>query len=287
MPSKVLGPLVVYANNANETKNASTSPDPLKHVKKPLVSIDENPFYHKDNKKEGHVSKPVITTEPSQGLTSESPAFLGPFNPNFPLSSKGNKGSKNNPKVKTKPASSDPNIKSQVPDQTTPPHQPLHLPGKGPPEELLHIISQHPDLANYPPGSILEIHNVPNGNRPNHPFLNPNSIVPQHPNMRQPQPQIVPYITPDHQGRPLSNGLPPGVTLEQILQEIHKTEQSHQFGIPFVPYQQNQHYPENNNGQIFIAQQSGPVIPTRPNATYPGGWCFLICQKRSRKLQRV
>lgn len=34
-----------------------------------------------------------------------------------------------------------------------------------PHEELLHILGQHPQLANIPHGSILEVHNIP----PNHP----------------------------------------------------------------------------------------------------------------------
>lgn len=260
VPSKVLGPLVVYANNDNATSN-----DPLKHLKKPVVSVDENPFYHKDKD-----SKKA--TEATETATSEFNPYLGPVNQNFPLSAKGNKGSKVNPKVKTKPSLPGEQNENQISAQIVPqahPNKPIiEIPShdKQPPEEILHIINQHPELANYPPGSVLEIHNIPN--RPNnHPFINPNSILSQHPAR---QPQIVPYIVPsDHQGRPLpNNGLPPGVTLEQILQEIQKSEQPHP---PYVPYQ---HYPENN-GHIFVAQQSGPVLPTRPlrNSTINGGWC--------------
>lgn len=270
--------MVVYANSNDENlansdqekRNVSTS-DVVKPTKKPYVSLDENPFYHKEKDKDNKKDKNVIHFAQENGhqnlddsAKTEIPPYLGPIIPNY---QKPSKNTKPTPKIKPKPSVS-PQNENYIPINSYPQQIPVlptkagtappshvHIHSKGNPEEILHIINSHPEIANYPHGSVLEIHNIPNTDRQKPPYLNPNSLVPQQPPRQQ---GVLPYVVPgDHTNIPL----PPGVTLEQLLQEIHKTEQS---SAPYNPYQQN--------GQIFITPQSGAVIPTR-NSSYQGGWC--------------
>lgn len=255
-------------------RNASTS-DVVKPAKKPHVSLDENPFYHKEKDKDNKKDKNVIHFVPEgghhnidNGAQTDIPPYLGPVVPNY---QKPSKNTKPTPKIKPKPSVPTPQNENYIPINSYPQQNPVlptkpgmappshvHIHSKGNPEEILHIINSHPELANYPHGSVLEIHNIPNNDRQkplSPPYLNPNSLMPQQPPRQQ---GVLPYVVPgDHTNIPL----PPGVTLEQLLQEIHKTEQS---SVPYNPYQQN--------GHIYISPQSGAVIPTR-NSSYQGGWC--------------
>lgn len=129
-PSRIFGPLVAYTNPASAVKNASTdlqnlSADPLHVRKKPLISPEENPYYHHKTAPDLQNVETLVTTLPPKTQKST--------------------------KHKTKP-----------PIYATPPSA---VPSVH--EELLHIISQHPHLATIPPGSVLEVHNVP----ANHPAL--------------------------------------------------------------------------------------------------------------------
>lgn len=252
-PSKVFGPLVVYANDDKNLAETESSTDSLKPVKKPHIVLDENPFYHKDKLNKNAVKADEVTYDNLGNAATEVP-YLGPLNPQ---TSKPVKTSK--PAIaKTKPKPNvfiAPTVENYVPQHNIPvmeptkPISPSQIPTKPTPEEILHIINQHPQLANYPDGSVLEIHNIPNDNRQK-PYINQNSLVPQQPTRQQ---SVIPYVIPEHSGIPL----PPGVSLEQLLQEIHKSEQH-----AYVPVQYQQ------NGQVFVVPQSPPV---HNSTAYSGG----------------
>lgn len=156
--------------------------------------------------------------------------FQGPYNPNYKKTQQ--KGQK--PKPTQQPT------KKPLANQ----------------DELLQFIHQHPEITNYPSGSVLEIHNVP---KPN--FVTPNR--PQH---------FIPYVIPQN-GH--TDDLPPGITLEQILQEVHKNANPNGHILPFPPNQ-------FNNGPVLLAPQS-PILP-RHNLTYPG--LFVFC-RNFRKLKSI
>lgn len=201
-PSKNMGPLLVYTNHAANV--SKTNPD-----SPPNLLPEENPFYHKNNKEEG------------------KDPFVGPYNPNY------KKPSKNQ---KPKPGKDAPMF------VTPPPNQVKNPQVQGGQDELLQFIHQHPEISNYPSGSVVEIHNVPSK-----PFVNQGR--PQH---------FIPYVIPQNG----HDDLPPGITLEQILQEVHKNANPHGHVLPFPTNQ-------FSNGPILLAPQS-PILPNRPNATYQG-----------------
>lgn len=241
------------------------------------------------------IKKPVIKKpikEDTDTPTNDNfPPYIGPINPDFKNpavpSKPNNKGGKNPDKGKpnknagtfvTPPSTLHENYipeynhpgvpfqhaedypmpnKQKIPKQPPNTHQ-VHIHGKGNPEEILQIINQHPEFANYPPGSVLEIHNVPNGaQRPQ--FVNPNTIINQRPGRP-------PYVVNQDQ----QPSLPPGVHLEHILQEIHKNNPQSNSFIPFPTHPQQ--YPTQHDGQIFFTQPNGPIFNNRPlhNVTQPG-----------------
>ncbi|RZC41146.1 epidermal cell surface receptor, partial [Asbolus verrucosus] len=232
-PSKNLGPLLIYANKG-ENKSAGGDHSPLHPLKTPSISSDENPFFYKDNK--------------------DKETFLGPFSPNHkkPISDKKPKPSKDGLMFVTPPPD-----ENYIPNQETPylgHEQNVKNPSQGGkvpqihqnPDELLQFIHQHPEISNYPSGSILEIHNIPT-----------KTPVPTYHGRPQ---QVVPYVVP----QPHIEGLPPGITLEQILQEVHKNAHPHGTPPHVIPYP-NQY----SNGPVLLAPQS-PVLPNRHNSTYQG-----------------
>lgn len=227
-----------------------------------------------------------------------SAGYNGPFSPDFNKTptSKGNNKSKIKPSKGNQMFVTPPNRnvvnENDIPEVATsaPTRQPqldenlknaVRIHAKGDPNEILQIINQHPELANYPPGSVVEIHNID----PQKPALfNPNSIVP--PNMRPPHPHLVPYvINPNQhhqqqQQQDNNNNNNHGVGLEQFLEELHKNIQQQpqqQQTNSFVPYPTNNQY--TNDGQIFIQQQNNPIFNTRPqrNLTQQSGLLFFFC----------
>lgn len=230
-PSKVLGPLLVYQNEDNHTDNNVLGPVPM-----PNISLSENPFYNnhtmqihdipKTNKNSTHSNKPLFVTPPPPPM------------PQIP----------NMPSQNYFPNHIDDQVPPYLVNSQSPTKSHIAIHGKGNPDELLQFINQHPEIANYPPGSVLEIHNVP-------PNAKPNQMNPQHNGQN-----VIPYLI--QQNPNINNELPPGITLEQILQEIHKSEHP-----PSVPYHVPQ-FPRHDND--FLAQQSGPIMLNRQNITKPG-----------------
>lgn len=127
--------------------------------------------------------------------------------------------------------------------------------GHGNPEELLQFINQHPEISNYPSGSVLEIHKVPVpvAQNPINIHSNPKSQI-----------HLVPYVVPTNAaGEPNHTNLPPGFSLEQILNEFHKNSQP-QPHIPLVsPF-------VGSNGPVIIPQQTGSVVFDNKNSTKKG-----------------
>ncbi|XP_063921535.1 putative epidermal cell surface receptor isoform X2 [Zophobas morio] len=92
----------------------------------------------------------------------------------------------------------------------------------------------------------------PQSAKPPNPFISPNvpNGRPQH---------FIPYVIPQN-GH--VDDLPPGITLEQILQEVHKNANPHGSMLPF---------PSNQftGGPVLLAPQS-PILPNRHNSSYQG-----------------
>lgn len=278
-PTKILGPLLVYTNK-----------EPNETAKEP-IEVDENHYHKEQNKPDTVVVKEESkVTKHSDSKTKDSKptiSYAGPFNPDFkpPSTKNSNKNSKTKPSkgsqmFVTPPPPPPPRkavIENDIPEvapilPTTKPHieDPLHnsvrIHAKGDPHEILQIINQHPEIANYPPGSVLEIHNIDPSNPKKPPFINPNSIV--SPNVRQP---VVPFVI--NQNHPQE--IPPGVGLEQFLEELHKNIHPQQTNA-FVPYPNNNNNQYANDGQIFIQppqQPNNPIFNTRPqrNLTQQSG----------------
>ncbi|XP_063921534.1 putative epidermal cell surface receptor isoform X1 [Zophobas morio] len=224
VPSKNKGPLLVYTNHASNSSETNTN-NPFTP---PNILPDENPFYHKNNKEESKDS------------------FPGPYNPNYKKSEvKPQKGQKPKPSKDNPPLATQPPRGNYIPNQKVKNTQ-FH----GTQDELLQFIHQHPEIGNYPSGSVVEIHNVPA--KPPNPFISPNvpNGRPQH---------FIPYVIPQN-GH--VDDLPPGITLEQILQEVHKNANPHGSMLPF---------PSNQftGGPVLLAPQS-PILPNRHNSSYQG-----------------
>ncbi|CAH0551231.1 unnamed protein product [Brassicogethes aeneus] len=138
--------------------------------------------------------------------------------------------------------------------QKNPSKNQLQVNEKSTPEEILQFIHQHPEITNYPSGSVLEIHNIPFGNpqdqKPSH-YQDPRLQYHNRPQYQDQQYQKQSHNIPilGNQNNLLSansQDLPQGVTLEQILQEIHKNVN---------PIQQK---------PFLIAQQTGLSLPPSP-----------------------
>lgn len=134
--------------------------------------------------------------------------------------------------------------------------QQIHIVGKGDADDILSFINNHPELTNYPSGSVLEIHKV----SPKNPLQNQIFINPQMSNG--------PPVRHQHllhqiaQQGPLSMALPPGITLEQILEDLHKNGQLSEggasvFTVPQVqgrPMIGTQHTGLNRHNNTFAGK---------------------------------
>lgn len=186
------------------------------------------------------------------------PSYVGPFNPDFKNPSgkpkKGNKTSTTNTV----------NPNKQKPEQFIPQLAHLPIPQQIPydpqqtqytnlqnPEEILQIINQHPELANYPSGAVFEIHNYPPdvSHKPVNPeYLNPQIKYPQNP-IRRPPPQnqsplgsyLINQIDPGN-----SNNFSPNLPIDQLLKHVQEGQMP--TGIPRPPitsFAQNTPFSQN------------------------------------------
>ncbi|KAK5647810.1 hypothetical protein RI129_002702 [Pyrocoelia pectoralis] len=248
--SKILGPLVVYTNKDSDSKN------PELNIL-PNITVDENPYYTKDHKKEyDHSMKnhAVVNEknyesfkkkEHGGGSLKDLPLFGSNSEPSV-LSSNTkylnkNKSNKTSNSPKHEPSNTflpTPFLPHKLFTTPATPHIALH--GKGDPDELLQFINDHPELVNYPSGSVFEVHNIPNGQRTNN---NP----------------IIPYPLP-HNPQHIGINLNPQLNVDNILQHIHKQ------APPYIPFPQS----PPSNGHLLITAPNGLVIPTQQNLSQPG-----------------
>lgn len=264
-PSKILGPLLVYTNK-------ESSQEPLELELLPNITSDENHYYskkehhkpiHHNKNDEEHKDSAHKKAEFTKG-TSEVPPYLGPILPTAtPVHIKPTKlSNKSKPNkilsethfTKTATQQND-TIEDNIPSQ----HPQFEIHGKGDPEELLQFINQHPELANYPSGSVFEVHDAHHQNQ--NTLSNPGVINPIH------HQQVIPYAIPNS-----GDDLPINYNVDHILQHIQKNPQI--FEIPHDPQITTQ------NGHLFLTASNGLVIPTRlqQNMTQPG-WLIgkLMC----------
>ncbi|XP_018322459.1 putative epidermal cell surface receptor isoform X1 [Agrilus planipennis] len=266
-PSKTSGPLLIYANK-------NTDKDPVFGIHVPNIKKEENYYFEKNSshKNPNNITKP---------FTKNTSTFLGPFSPNYKTDVSNTKQTKvsggkyNKPgkdsgadvnESKTKRPPFDNTKYSKVPKHpstnqtefyaTEQYPQIPHASGQS--DEILQIINQHPELANYPPGSVFEIHSVPvdPSQKPNRPqYANPNILVPStndHPLV----PFVInqnPQVVPSH-----------GIDLDQLLQHIHR-----------APTQPNYiQYPTHSSNGIIIPNGQNLPIPSQLNKTISGGQIF-------------
>lgn len=280
----MLGPLAVYINEDNDqtvVNNSLGVPHKLK------ANPDENPFYHKKpsplNPHKSSTSKPGSSKDKLNDYL-DTP-YLGPFNPNSgkinskPLKDTRNKiANKNHSVFVTSPPHTFagnvynqqehyvPNYYNPPPPHlafdSTPSHVNIH--SHSTPEEILQFIHQHPEISNYPSGSVLEIHNVVPSDHVKQPFGNQGL-----PTVTKPKIHLVPYIVPQTpDGQPILDNLPPGLSLEEILREFQKNSQGLQSNpLAFLPPPQKSVV---NNGPVLPPLQNGLLIHNKHNATPSG-----------------
>lgn len=248
-PSKVLGPLAIYQN---EDVNSMTSSDILGNTNKPKLTPEENPYYHQQNipyPKPDTKPKPIkdkttnyiSSSKPEKVVNKKVPLFVTPP----PLDP-----SESNNRIPNSPGG-----KMSIPQNAVKSEIEIH--GNGNPEELLQFINQHPEISNYPTGSVLEIHKVP---------IAANQKPTNFPPNTKSQIHLVPYLVPTNAaGEPNHNDLPPGFSLDQILKEFHKNSQP-QSNIPMIsrpPF-------VGSNGPVIVPQQTGSVLFGNQNNTHKG-----------------
>ncbi|XP_074036890.1 stranded at second isoform X1 [Leptinotarsa decemlineata] len=249
-PSKILGPLVVYEN---KVPHQTDSVNELGHV--PTLEPEENPFNNKSISPVKYNTKPNVLKEKINN-------YLGPFGPTNVDKSKIKKGSifvTPHPPLESVPPQEENNIfspsKSEAPiikPNHNSDHSEIEVHGQGNPDDLLQFINQHPEISDYPSGSVLEIHSLP-----------PTSM----PKPGKQQIHLVPYVVPQN-GEHVNNDLPPGFSLEHILREFHKNSRPQaNLQNPFSPFNP---ITNNNNRPFIIGHQSGPNLLNKLNSTFPG-----------------
>uniref|UniRef100_A0A6P7FGH2 Epidermal cell surface receptor isoform X1 n=1 Tax=Diabrotica virgifera virgifera TaxID=50390 RepID=A0A6P7FGH2_DIAVI len=222
-PSKTLGPLAVYENGDSSKESNSV----MGTATKPVVAIEENPYYHKKNGSKIDKSSASTPSKSDKTKNTKTPVFVTP------------------------PSTISSDI-STVKSVDSPIHSEIEIHGHGNAEELLQFINQHPELSNYPSGSVLEIHSIPTSSK-----QEPNSIS----NGDKSHIHLVPYVVPQNSaGERVPSNLPPGFSLEQLLNEFHRnTLPNGQGSLPPLP----------NINRPFLGPQSIP-LPNRSNISHPG-----------------
>lgn len=305
VPSKILGPLLVYKNDAvNLTKNENHYYDlssKIKHnkpinngpdIKQSPPKINNKPTKNKPTKgNQLFVTTPPLlpttthsfddqkSTQTDQKQSSGTKQKQTPGQKQFPPQKQSQSQKTSSPsQIPLLPATISQGVPSKVSrpignvinENDLPGLNGVRIHAKGDPHDILQIINEHPEIANYPSGSVVEIHNIPQKQQQQ--FLNPNSIIP--PNGRQQQQQqhqqqqqqqhLIPYVINHQDISSSSNG--GGIGLEQFLEEIHKNIQPQQNRQQQqIPYPINPNTNHYTDGQIFIQQQqqNNPILNTR------------------------
>lgn len=249
-PSKIHGPLVIYQND--DADHASKK-DALGTLHKPKIFPEENIYYNQETTN----PKTDIKIKPAKDKNLN---YINPSKPD-------KVGNKKTPLFVTPPP---PSIQSDNHIPPSPGKNPfLNIPqnainseieihGHGNPEELLQFINQHPEISNYPSGSVLEIHKVspPVNQKP------PVSLTPD----TNSHIHLVPYLVQTNSaGETNQNNLPPGFSLDHILNEFHKNTKPHT-NVNFATHPSF----VNNKGPVIVPQQTGPVIFSNRNNSHKG-----------------
>lgn len=191
---------------------------------------NESPLYHNANPYGIWGTPPKESPKQVDDNNKGNNAFVGPFNPDFkiPVSvSKPKKSNKTTSGVsggtKQKGGQRIPPVNGQVP------FQPSQFNSVQRPDEILQIIQQHPELANYPPGSVFEIHNYD----------------PKFPQNR-PQVPINPYLM--NQVDPTNNPQYSNIPIDQIIKHVQNGQIPPGLARPQLPFGQNsQQFAQNAN----------------------------------------
>lgn len=250
-PSKIHGPLVIYQN---EDADYDPRKDALGTVHKPKISAEENIFYHQGvtNPKTDVKAKPtkdknpnyINPLKPDKVGNKKTTIFVTPPPPLVQSDNRNPSGSQGKIPFPNIPQNA---VKSEI-----------EIHGHGNPDDLLQFINQHPEISNYPSGSVLEIHNVASPVDQKPPIgLTPNTNSHIH---------LVPYLVQTNSaGETNQNNLPPGFSLDHILNEFHKNTKPHA-NINLAPHPSF----VNNKGPVIIPQQPGSAVFGNRNNSHKG-----------------
>lgn len=263
------GPLLIYENDKpSKSKNKTNSFIPFNPNNSPIHPDDNNNEpnlkpdlvdKYKNIKPEGPIYEHSIpwpvgpSRNPTKPIKEEvsikpipdtkPPSIISPFNPDIkppPVKTKkGNKTTSNNAN-KQKDQFLPPLVSQQIPYD---PHNP-HYQNIQNPEEILQIINQHPELANYPPGAVFEIHNFPQ-DIPQKPEYNipQNKFPPSRKPPSQHQTSHVPYLI--NQIDPNAN-YASNLPIDQIIKHVQEGQIPPGLPRPAAPsYAQNSQFSQN------------------------------------------
>ncbi|KAF5273135.1 hypothetical protein FQA39_LY07625 [Lamprigera yunnana] len=221
IPSKIVGPLIIYKNKIQDPELNILSDKIIKNHSKDYSNANRGVIYEEvmettKNKVEQTTIAHFVPTEiPPISITSKSPNRFKPNKTSY------------TPIVLPNYINV-PFLETPQKELTSTAHEHNH--DKDYAEKLLQFINDHPDLINYPSGSILEVHNVYNDYQKNPLHSQQNNLISTNHN-----PQI-PYITPNqHQlaGFDIISPLSPN----DILQQIHQPPPFFTSNNPILPQQ--------------------------------------------------
>lgn len=242
------GPLLIYENDKPQTSDKTINETDLQnlHMESSLPSkniitnsshfhpplIDNNADHPPYQQLGGYISpwgnnpNKINSASGSEGpvkpisdSSDQSPPYMGPFNPDFKATSS------SKPKKGNKTSTSSNNSNKQKGDRVRPPlvipqsnipYQQSQYNTVHRPEEILQIINQHPELANYPSGSVFEIHNYdPNVKYPDNPRLPPGLNSVNRP------PYLMNQVDPGmHFNNNNNNNYPNNYPIDQIIKHV-------------------------------------------------------------------
>lgn len=297
MDNGFAGPLLIYENEkpqptgiANETsdlQNLHAEHEMMFNPNQNGIPISESSSENFDNESPPyqHIGsynpwgtppnrppKDEILVKPLNENQNKSPSFMGPFNPDYKMPVSVSKAKKSN---KTTTPSNIPNKQKgdrfrppfpNIPQQQNPFQQPQFNTIQRP-EEILQIINQHPELANYPSGSVFEIHNY-----------DPNTKFPQSPVGRPPlppPPPVGPYLVNQvDTGSPAN--FPQNIPVDQIIKHVQNGQIPPGLSRPLPGFGQNPQFAPNTNPYAPHGLQI-PLINGQLNSNQTsGGNCVIF-----------